>query len=345
MVPLPILEKSKFKLYSNVIPVSGFKKGILCDLFRNQIFQLPKDLIDILESYNEISLSILTQAYGKDNEEVLRQYLSFLVERKLVFTAKESTFPSFNDFNIEWDKPSIITNAQIVIGKHTCINKMYEILKELEILGCKAILFILVNVSLADKCDVLEKVDNDFEFIFDVLLDYAYNNHDCKLIDCAESFKKVINIKICNSTIESIEKSLKYNYLTFSWLKMPLKEMPCSIINNSSFNPSMEFFCEARSYNSCLNRKVCIDQDLGVSNCFAMTKSFGNVMKGNLGDIIKYTKLSEAWNISKDKIESCRDCEYRYVCHDCRAFLEDMNNLFSKPAKCKYNPYTGKWGN
>lgn len=343
MVPLSILEKNEYKLYSNVIPVSGFKKGILCDLFRNQIYQLPKDLIEILKSYNEISLSILSQYYGKDNEEILRQYLSFLIERKLVFSTIESTFPNFNEFNLEWDVPSVITNAQIVIDNNTRINKIYKILSELKDLGCKAILFILVNVSLFDKFDILEKVDNEFEFIFDILLDHTYNNDRNKLINCANKFKKVVNVKICNSTIENIEKSIKYNHLTFSWLKMSLKEMPCSIINNLSFNPCMEFFCEARSYNSCLNRKICIDQDFNVRNCFAIPESFGNAMNAKLSDIIKVTNLSEIWHLNKDKIDTCKDCEYRYVCHDCRAFIKNKKNKFSKPDKCKYNPYSGEW--
>jgi hypothetical protein len=51
----------------------------------------------------------------------------------------------------------------------------------------------------------------------------------------------------------------------------------------------------------------------------------------------KYSK------INKDKIEVYKDCEFRYCCVDCRAFLVDPKNEYSKPASCLYNPYTAEW--
>jgi hypothetical protein len=39
----------------------------------------------------------------------------------------------------------------------------------------------------------------------------------------------------------------------------------------------------------------------------------------------------------------CKDCEFRYICTDCRAYLEDPYNEYSKPLKCGYDPYTGEW--
>ncbi|MDR2057516.1 MAG: hypothetical protein LBP83_04405, partial [Dysgonamonadaceae bacterium] len=39
----------------------------------------------------------------------------------------------------------------------------------------------------------------------------------------------------------------------------------------------------------------------------------------------------------------CKDCEFRYICTDCRAYLQDSNDIYSQPAKCNYNPYIAKW--
>jgi radical SAM protein with 4Fe4S-binding SPASM domain len=48
------------------------------------------------------------------------------------------------------------------------------------------------------------------------------------------------------------------------------------------------------------------------------------------------------WRISKDHMEICRQCEFRYVCTDCRAYLEsDVSR--GKPARCSYDPSTGRW--
>ncbi|MFW6273091.1 MAG: hypothetical protein ACOC2U_04870, partial [bacterium] len=253
MVLQPNFTRNKYKLYSSVIPVAGYKKGILCDLNRNRIYQLPKDIIEILNSHSVIDLDYLLQIYGKENRCVLKQYLSFLLDRKLAFVTSKYTYDNFPAFNLEWDMPSTITNAQIVIKKKTCFGDLFNALSELNDLGCKAIVFIIINMSLDDNIDFLRQVDEEFGFIFDILLNYTHNKDKNKLIAYINSLKKVVNVKICDSEFDTIEKSNKYNHLTFSWLKMPIKHMPCSEIKSYSFNPRMEFFCEAKSFNSCLN--------------------------------------------------------------------------------------------
>ena len=47
--------------------------------------------------------------------------------------------------------------------------------------------------------------------------------------------------------------------------------------------------------------------------------------------------------IKKDDIDVCKDCEFRYICTDCRSIIKDLNYRYSQPVKCKYNPYLGKW--
>src|SRR6185295_1561186 len=49
------------------------------------------------------------------------------------------------------------------------------------------------------------------------------------------------------------------------------------------------------------------------------------------------------WSINKDQIAICKDCEFRYICTDCRAYLQDTADLYSKPSKCTYDPYTAEW--
>jgi radical SAM protein with 4Fe4S-binding SPASM domain len=49
------------------------------------------------------------------------------------------------------------------------------------------------------------------------------------------------------------------------------------------------------------------------------------------------------WEITKNQIEICKDCELRYICQDCRAYTIDENNKYSKPLKCKYDQYQAVW--
>lgn len=91
--------------------------------------------------------------------------------------------------------------------------------------------------------------------------------------------------------------------------------------------------------NSCLNGKVCIDKYGNIKNCYHEEKIFGNIKVNTLKEVIEKTDFCKKWNINKDCIDVCKDCPYRYMCVDCRYFIEDPANKFSKPSFCKYNPY------
>ena len=75
-----------------------------------------------------------------------------------------------------------------------------------------------------------------------------------------------------------------------------------------------------------------------------MTKSYGNIRDTTLHEAIEKQGFKDLWYIHKDQIEVCKDCEFRHICTDCRAYIQDPNNIYSKPAKCSYDPYTATWG-
>jgi len=54
--------------------------------------------------------------------------------------------------------------------------------------------------------------------------------------------------------------------------------------------------------------------------------------------------IRQYWDLSYDKIEVCRDCEYRYACHDCRPLTYGLTGeLTAKSLHCSYDPYRGKF--
>lgn len=71
-----------------------------------------------------------------------------------------------------------------------------------------------------------------------------------------------------------------------------------------------------------------------------MQKSFGAIRKTALADALANIDFKKLFTIHKDQIDVCKDCQFRYICTDCRAYLD---NLFAKPAKCKYDPYQHIW--
>lgn len=94
--------------------------------------------------------------------------------------------------------------------------------------------------------------------------------------------------------------------------------------------------------NSCLNKKIAIDKSGFIKNCPSSRKIYGHITETKLIDVID-EQFSSVWKINKDQIKECKDCEFRYICTDCRAYLKDSCDIYSKPEKCKYNPYEGIW--
>jgi SPASM domain peptide maturase of grasp-with-spasm system len=105
----------------------------------------------------------------------------------------------------------------------------------------------------------------------------------------------------------------------------------------------MELFMESKFHNSCLNRKVTIDKNGDVYNCWNIGKSFGNIETKSIFEILGLPGFKKHWQIKKDEIAVCKDCEFRNICTDCRAFLNDPSDIYSKPLKCGYDPYTNTW--
>ena len=58
--------------------------------------------------------------------------------------------------------------------------------------------------------------------------------------------------------------------------------------------------------------------------------------------MLKNQLIENIRHLSKDHIEGCKDCEYRYACYDCRP---DSNGAdkYAKPWNCSYDPYKGEW--
>ena len=109
----------------------------------------------------------------------------------------------------------------------------------------------------------------------------------------------------------------------------------CGIINLKSFSiPEIDGFIENKLYNGCLNRKISIDSSGQIRNCPSLPDSYGHINDTPLKSVLTNELFTAKWLINKDQINVCKDCEFRYICTDCRAYVEDTKDVFSKPLKC-----------
>jgi radical SAM protein with 4Fe4S-binding SPASM domain len=106
-----------------------------------------------------------------------------------------------------------------------------------------------------------------------------------------------------------------------------------------------ELYVKSQHWNNCWFGKAAITSEGEVMPCvFARDQVAGNLNENSLQFIVE-NSLSQYWKLTRDKISVCRDCEYRYICKDCRPWAYGYSgDLHAKSPTCTYDPYTGEWG-
>lgn len=120
-------------------------------------------------------------------------------------------------------------------------------------------------------------------------------------------------------------------------------EKHCGVISKFYFTVNNLTYFESQYHNTCLNRKISIDINGEIKNCPSMKESFGNINDISLKTVLGKEEFKKYWNITKSQIDICKECEFRAICTDCRAYVEEPNSMYSKPLKCGYDPYSMEW--
>lgn len=127
------------------------------------------------------------------------------------------------------------------------------------------------------------------------------------------------------------------------------ENIKCKKLHNVRMEPYFETtprsFLYAKHFNSCWGNMLFLRYDGKVTPCpHAREFVFGSVEIDGIESIIE-NALSKAWTLTMDKVETCSECEFRFLCTDCRPLAYEGNDtgLYMKNKRCLYDPYTGKW--
>ncbi len=125
-------------------------------------------------------------------------------------------------------------------------------------------------------------------------------------------------------------------------------DMLCQQIIAKPFFPKTNFdiFWRNTTGHNCFSEQICVGADGNIYPCLAERKiSYGNIKSISLANILSSKRAIKFRSLSKDNINVCRDCEYRYCCFDCRVRAKDFldNDFYPKPWWCLYEPHKGKW--
>ena len=100
-----------FLLYSNCITVPGYVNCIIYDLQLQKCRYIPVALAEILTQAKEKPVKELLKLYEKKYHKLILQHFKQLEKEGLGFYTDDTS--QFPDLSMEWDHPSIISNAII----------------------------------------------------------------------------------------------------------------------------------------------------------------------------------------------------------------------------------------
>lgn len=329
-------------MFACCFSVKGANRAIICDLQRNRYTFIPDDLHDVLESNDGKNLTEIKKNYDNKYDEIFDEYFDFLLENEFIFfTDYPDLFPKMS---LEWHEPAIINNA--------IIDVLYDfnfvmIFDQLTSLQCKSIeirFFKTVKIGFIQMIlYYLEKVKSIITSV-GFIINSSDETEVTLLNDLIIKYPRVSYFIIGNHEenkfIQPVRQEMGYLYYTTEKI---ISLNQCGLISKNSFAINTKLFTESQHHNTCLNKKISIDINGNIKNCPSMQKSFGNIKDTSLEEAINHLDFKKYWNINKDQIEVCKDCEFRHICTDCRAYLEQPDNPYSKPLKCGYNPYTNEW--
>jgi len=324
-----------FKLYSNCFLVEGHKKHIICDVQRGEIFIIPLALSKIVDDTFKVSMEVINNIPDDLIKSKIKEVIEFLITHELGHLCDNPN--SFPEINKHWESPEIINNCIICMDNNSSLD-LADIYNQLTELKCKFLELRMEDIETFINCN--KNLNDTFIRNIDLYIKFNEKITTFNFVKFLHENQRIGKVVIF-STPKDIANSLNYERVFF--IENNITNIHCGKIHENSFSVNIDLFMESQFHNSCLNRKISIDAEGNIKNCPSMSESFGNIKDTTLAEAIEKPNFKKYWNINKDKIHVCKDCEFRYICTDCRAYTEDPEDILSKPLKCGYNPYTGEW--
>ena len=334
-----------FNFYSNIIVTKGASRIIISDLQRNISELYPLELYELINDLRNYSLENIDRNYDFESRMIVKEYLDTLIKKEYGFISDNHWDENFSPLSFEYHDYTILSNLFIEINHTEDVERLQC---SIENLGIRH-LTIYINRSLSR--DEFLQIDKIFETTLlegIEIFSPFYSKIDRIFIqDLNKESSRISNLIFynCDKQPFIVEDAYKF---TVNFSEQELKISSCGKVNLDYFNTNMPKVLEAINHNSCLHKKISIDTEGNIRNCPSMPQSFGNIKETTLEEALKHKDFKKYWNLTKDHIEVCKDCEFRYICTDCRAYTERTHANAegldtSKPLKCGYDPYTGEW--
>ncbi len=326
-----------FQLYANCILVKGKKYSLIQDLQKGAYYRFETNYYYLIKSLELTSILEFTKKNNLNYKELI-DFLNIFVGNDLAhFTNYPKQFPKIGKST---STPFNIHDSIIEWSKHN-FDQMKFILINLTEVGCQNIEVRNLSKSNINSFLIfLKKINTTRIRGVELIIEYNKEFTHEYLSNLLKSYPIITKIVIHN--VNSLAAQKNETSIIY-YIEKKLENNDCGTINKNLFKVNLSFYLESLKHNNCLHKKISIDKNGNLFNCPSSNLKLGNIKNDKIITVVNKENYKMLSNISKSKIETCEYCEYRYVCSDCRIFIENPENQFSKPLKCGYDPLTGNW--
>lgn len=315
--------------------VKGYTHSCIYDLQRNGIYRFKNKYLALFRGEGMYGNVVVKAGNLSKNEY---RFLDGLKKKELCIETYDS------DFFCPIDTSEVYTERccenAIVDRDLWSEYSMEKVSRTLSYLDCAAVCIRYYDKMTIDEIDLdVEKFEESTIVHLEIHFTPRYEISENDIREYKRKRGRVCAVYLYSQT-ESKVCVLGNNLVIVYTTEMLRDSSQCGYVSEKMMCAQTQFYVESKNYNNCLYRKLSIDVHGNIKNCPAMRDIFGSIYESE--EEVKRIFLSETfssiWNVRKDLVDTCRDCEYRYACQDCRCFRL-TKDIYSKPRKCKYNPY------
>ena len=279
---------------------------------------------------------------NQNSKEILSQ-IRDLEGDEFGFWCSEEESRLFASLELKHETPNSITHA-VIDSDRSSEHPFSSIFKQLSQLGCQAAQLRFFESSESQKIETILELTqkNGFTDIELVMPSNGNSNTNIGRL-LSQRFPVLTKLIFHSASANQLLSNEKEECPIYQITNKINSADHCGFIHPDGFVVNKDMLELSKAHNNCLHGKLAIDINGNIKNCPAMIPSFGNVNQNKLEEVLQEAAFERLWNVGKDQISICKDCEFRYICTDCRAFISNEDDELSKPSRCSYNPYLTKW--
>ncbi len=306
-------------IFEDVRLTKGSARSVITDLSRGNYHFIPNYLYDILiESNGVYNIQEIKNKFFKKDLDLFNEYFDFLIKNDYIIDIPNELRGNFPKMKFYFEYPFVLENIYFVVTKSN-IPKIINLFKE-------EIVDITKNYTYLISNEVTKK---EIIGLLDVVTTCTVAYH--KLI-----MNKTVNIDYKLVEILSFEENIDDAFFE----KKTLRE------TFPKFHNNIVLYTEATNHHTFFNRSVFINSKGLILGHYADKSNYGSiykVSKEQFIEIIQNENIQKFWNIPKNTVSVCKDCELRMMCIDLRIPCSYDGILYTHKEECSYNPYIAKW--